>query len=262
VQLSANTLGGSYSDATDRSTGLSRLTAPGLIAESWSFLKGHLSSLVRAAAFPLALSLFIRVVSLATLSADSSEEIVDSARSLLAVLPWTFFGVTWHRLILSGEPASVSVEWSSRHTRFALFLLVWRAPYHIVSVPEQGSDFADLLLSFFIIAMIVLSYVQARFALFLPAAAIAQPISPRDAWSRSKGYGGAIFWAGVLSVLFGLVLSIPLVAATVFLPQHSPVASELTLVTVKCVVQLVTEALAVGALSFAYRAIHAREGAV
>jgi hypothetical protein len=246
----------------DSSATWSRLTAPGLVAESWSFLKGHLSSLVRAAAFPLALSLLIRVVSLAALSADSPKEVVAFARSLLAVLPWTFFGVTWHRLILSGEPVSVSVEWSSRHTRFALFLLVWRAPYHLVSVPEQGSDFADLFLFSFLIAMIVLSYVQARFALFLPAAAIAQPISPRDAWSRSKGYGGAIFWAGVLSVLFGLVLCIPLVAATVFLPEHSPVAFELTLVSIKCAAQLVTEALAIGALSFAYKAIHARESAV
>jgi len=245
----------------DSSAARPQLIASKLVGESWSFLKGHLVSLASAAAFPLGLSLLIGVAFLAVTNDDSSSEVVASAQSLLDVLPWTIFGVAWHRLILSGEPASVSVRWSRNHTRFALFLLAWRVPYLLVAMPEQRSDSVGLFFLIFFMATIALSYVEARFSLFLPAAAIAQPISPRDAWSKSRGYGGAIFWAGVLSAILCLLLCIPLLAATVLLQQHSSAAAELALVPINCAMQLVFEALAVGALSFAYKAIHARAAA-
>jgi hypothetical protein len=180
---------------------------------------------------------------------------------MLDALPWTFFGVAWHRIILSGEQASVSISWSGNHTRFALFLLVWRLPHLFVSVPEQESDSASPIFLVLFTAIIALSYVQARLSLFLPATAIAQPMSPSDAWSRSSGYGGAIFWSAILSGSLGLLLCIPLVAITVLLQLSSSGAAQLALVPVNCAMQLVFEALAVGALSFAYKTINARAAA-
>jgi hypothetical protein len=246
----------------DSSAAQPQLTASELIGESWSFLKGHPGSLAIAAAFPLVLSVFVGVVLLAATRAELSPQIVAAAQSLLDVLPWTFFGVAWHRLILSSEAATASIEWSNTHTRFAAFLLAWRVPYLFVSTPAHGSDFYGLFFLVFITAAIALSYIQARFSLFLPAAAISQPISPANAWSMSKGCGGAIFWAGVLAGMFSLLLCIPLIAAVAFLQAQSSTAAELALVPLNCAMQLVFEALAVGALSFAYKAIcaHARAG--
>ena len=237
----------------DSGATLPQLRGSELVGESWSFLKGHLGSLARASTFPLVLSLLISLVVLVATNAEASSEAVVTARSLLYVLPWTIFGVTWHRQILSDEAASVSVEWSSIHSRFAVFLVLWHVPYLVLSMLEQSSEFAGLSVVVFM-AEIAVFYVQARFSLFLPATAIAQPISPSDAWSTSRGYGGAIFWAGVLSAIIGLLLCSPLLVASFFLQQHSSVAAQLALVPL----QLVFEALAVGALSFAYKAICAQ----
>lgn len=87
---------------------------------------------------------------------------------------------------------------------------------------------------------------------------LSQPISPTDAWSKSKGYGGAIFWAGFLAAMLGILLCIPLLAPIFFLQLQSSSPVELALVLLNCATQLVFEALAVGALSFARQSTRVR----
>ncbi len=237
------------------------LTASELVRKSWSFLRSHFLSLTTAAAAPLSLSFLFGAISLAARPVDISPTLVLWLHSLLEVLPWTLFGVAWHRLILSGEPAAVSAEWSPSHTRFAAFLLIWRLPSLLVSQPDIESEYFWLGAFTIIAGGIAVAYLYARYSLFLPAAAIAQPISPTDAWTSSRGYGGTLFWSGVLAGLFSFILCIPLFVATIVLGQYSFAMAEMATIPLNCATQLIFEALAVGALSFAYRAIRLHEPA-
>ena len=233
------------------------LRASELVGDSWSFLAGHLRSLGPAAAFPVALSVLIGVAALAAGDAELSGTVVMSAQSLVDVAPWTLFGVAWHRLVLLGEPPSVSLEWTRAHSRFALFLLAWRLPWLLPLQPDPESTFASigLYLPAFLLLAVALAYIQARLSLFLPAAAIERPLSLREAWSRSAGYGGALFWSAFLAGMLGLLLCIPLLFATVALQQSSSPPAKVALVATTGVMQLVFEVLTAGALSFAYMAI-------
>ncbi len=231
------------------------LTALKLIEASWTFLMGHARFFATVAAFPLTLALSIATLALMATDAGAPETLVSSAKLLLGVLPWALFGVAWHRLILSAEEASVVTTWSRSHTHFALYILAWRAPFLVVAIPEAGSRFLVLFFLAFFAAAIVLSYLQARLSLFLPATAIGRPIALREAWAHSRGYGGALFWAGALSGLLGALVCFPLGAIAWYLQQSSSSVAQLVAVALDSATFLVVEALAVGALSFAYRAI-------
>lgn len=238
-----------------------RLTASGLVGASWSFLKGHTGPVATAAAFPLTLSFLIGLAALIAVDAGAPPAYVGTAQSLLSILPWTIFGVAWHRLILSREKPRVTTAWSRCHTRFAIFLLAWRLPSLYVPVPDADSAFFGLFVLVFFTSAIALAYVQARFSLFLPAAAVAEPMSPRGAWSLSRGYGGLLFWSAFLSGILGILLCIPLHAISFFIRKSPSNVAALAAVPVDCAIQLVFEALAVGALSLAYKAIRERSGA-
>ena len=236
-----------------------RLSAFELVAGSWAILMRHVRWLAPAAGFPVALSMLLGVAALAGADNELSGYLLSSLRMLLDVLPWTLFGVAWHRLILLGEPPVMSVEWSRRHTRFALYLLAWRLPWLPPLRPEPDAAFVGLYLPVFLVLAIALAYVQARLSLFLPAAAIERSLSPSEAWSRSEGYGGLLFWSAFLAGALGLLLCTPLLLVSFLFRQSSTVAAKVAVVGVDCGMQLVLEALAVGTLALGYAAIRARE---
>jgi hypothetical protein len=238
-----------------------KLTASELVAAAWAFFKNNLGSLVTAAAFPVVLSLLIGVGSLLAAQNESVPGFAMAVQPLLELLPWTLFGVAWHRFVLLGEQPAMSITWSSDHTRFALFLAAWRMVWLLILSPEaveEGSEPSVLFSLLKLVAVVVLAYGQARLSLFLPATAVERRISPSEAWTKSTGYGGTLFWSGFLAGMLAGLICIPLLAVILLNQQQSVDAIQLVLIPIGSVAQLVFEALMVGTLSFAYKAIEFR----
>jgi hypothetical protein len=225
--------------------------------------------------FPFALALAFGVASRLAAGADLPAFPMEVADSALTVLPWTLFGVAWHRLVLvAGSSApSVSMTWSRSHTWFALFLLFWRVARVLTTgllvlpdlpetpdpttLPEIGSGVMVASLAWLGL-MVVGLYLQARLSLFLPAVAIGQPLSLRQSWAQSRHYTGVIFWGVVFGMVLGLLVTSPLFAASLYLTDRPSAVAQLISTVLSGGSSIVVMALAVGSLSFAYRAIGER----
>lgn len=117
----------------------------------------------------------------------------------LQLLPFVWFAVSVHRLVLAG-PEAVNRDWSSRENRFAWLVIGVYLTVGIVSIgigvsAAVMSGFGSLFeseLASLVTAYIILApgmYVFARFALVFPAVALDKPADMNWAWQNSKGNG-------------------------------------------------------------------------
>ena len=173
-------------------------------------------------------------------------------------MPWTIFGVTWHRLILLDQPPSSAPLWSPAHWRFAAYLTAWQIPWLLFPDVDPDAQYAGLaMLTTFALGLLV-ACLQARFGIFLPAAAVDRPISPIQAWNVSRGYGAAIFWAGMMCLLVFMAAALPLLVPLLLAVPDRPETAGAIFGFALLPLQIGFEALAVGTLSFAYREIEGR----
>lgn len=173
----------------------------------------------------------------------------------LQLLPFVWFAVGVHRLVLTG-PEDVSRTWSSRETRFAwlvigVYLVVGIASVTlalgaaVLGVSAVG-DGAVVQLVFVYLLLAPGMYLFARLALVFPAVALDTPADVNWAWDTSKGNGWRLT----------VVTALPLLA---WLPMGNLLAwvgSELV-VFIWTFVGFVVTAYEVALLSVSYRAFEA-----
>ncbi len=132
--------------------------------------------------------------------------------AILGLLPYTFFGVAWHRLTLLGPVAGAPPllpAWRQRHWRFLGYLLavmligygaiamVFSLAFAVVQ-PEIEAMSAGLGLMIFA-GTAILAFIMARLSFVFPAVSVDESYRLRHAWTHTKGQGLRLIGATLLA---------------------------------------------------------------
>jgi hypothetical protein len=203
------------SDATPPRAALRKLPVIETAKEAYTRVFGNPRLLVRASLVPFCLSLALIALGL-------SVPVVSALGYLFAILtllPYTLFGVAWHRLTLLGPTAGAPPllpSWRQRHWRFlgyllAVMLIGSGATAVVVSlglaVLQPESDSLRTGLSLMPVAgFAIVAYVMARLSFVFPAVSVDEDYRLRHAWTHTKGQGLRLIGATVLAAVPMVVL--------------------------------------------------------
>jgi hypothetical protein len=195
------------SEETPPPTALRKLPVIETAKEAYARVFGNVHLLVWAALMPFCLSVALILLGL-TLPVVS---VLAVGTVLLGVIPYTMFGVAWHRLTLLGPVAGappLRPAWASRHWRFlgylgATTLIGASATAAVFSVglmafqPESGSlPAAAGLMPLATIAIV--AYIMIRLSFVFPAVSVDETYRLRHAWTHTKGQGLRLLGATVI----------------------------------------------------------------
>ena len=176
----------------------------------------NLPSLAKAAALPFAISLGISFLAWGSSGSPGT----DMLLGLLGLIPYTYFGVAWHRYVLLGaERATPSTlpPLAPRHGRFLFFagllFLIYALPNIAINQaaqpllevegqpdPELAAEVFAKVLPFFAI-LIVAFVLTLRFSVVFPAVAVDENYGLGDSWRHTRGQTLRLFLGLVLLVL-------------------------------------------------------------
>lgn len=171
-------------------------------AQAYTAVFSRFDLLVRAAALPLVLSITIEM-----LAWYAHATFLAFVLWLLGFVPYTLFGVAWHRLTLLGPAAAsppVVPSWTRRHWRFLGYTFAVMLLGYVASIPfslvigliasaGQGAPLSDaqatLLTAAIFAAIIGLFYVTMRLSFVFPAVAVDESYQLAHAWAHTSKQG-------------------------------------------------------------------------
>ena len=188
---------------------------------AYGMVLSRLDLVFKAAALPFVLSVVITGLSLMT----QNNAFLTFILIALGFVPYTLFGVAWHRLTLLGPgvaPPALIPGWTRRHWRFlsyivaiilianvvvlisAVFgsLLVGSAGEGQIS-PSQERTIYGVALTL----LIVLLYLALRLSFVFPAVSVDENYGLRLSWTHTRGQGLRLLCTVVLTSLPMLVLA-------------------------------------------------------
>ncbi len=196
------------SEATPPQEALRKLPVVATAKEAYARVFGNPHLLVRAALMPFCLSLALILLGF-TVPLVSA---LSVGIALLGLVPYTIFGVAWHRLTLLGPVAGAPPRlpiWAARHWRFLGYLiatmLIGSAATAVVFSlglmairPESGSlpAVADLMP---IAGFAIVAYIMIRLSFVFPAVSVDETYRLRHAWIHTKGQGLRLLGATVIA---------------------------------------------------------------
>ncbi len=222
------------SETTPPPAALRKLPVMATVSEAYGRVLGNLSLLVRAALLPFLMTLLLVAVSFPM----AASPLLAGLAMILGFLPYTIFGVAWHRLTLLGPTAGAPPlvpAWARRHWRFLGYLVaVTLIGYAVtvmvfsiaLTVVQPGAEIRPRAWSVVLVTgVLILAYVMMRLSFVFPAVAVDEAYRLRHAWTHTKGQGLrllaavlvtavpmlALTW--VLSALFGAFLVVETGAA-------------------------------------------------
>ncbi len=188
-------------------------------SESHSLVFNRLDSLLKAAAIPYLMTMVLTVFSA---MAQSNPGLV-LLTTILLVVPYTLFGVAWHRLTLLGPGAGaprLTPIWKRQHWRFLGYalavtvigsgLLMGLALLGaLIALPMSMSGrFASdspgslfLIVAAAVIAALGFVYLLIRFSFVFPAVAVGEAYGLRHAWTHTRGQGLRLVGLMILTAL-------------------------------------------------------------
>lgn len=196
------------SDTAPPREALRKLQVIETVTEAYARVFGNPRLLARASAIPFSLSIALIALGF-SMPVTSSLGVLFT---ILGLLPYTFFGVAWHRLTLLGPIAGAPPllpAWKQRHWRFLGYLLavmligygaiamVFSLAFAVVQ-PEMEATSAGLGLMIFAGAAI-LAFVMARLSFVFPAVSVDESYRLRHAWTHTKGQGLRLIGATLLA---------------------------------------------------------------
>ncbi len=199
------------SQTTPPPLALRKLPVGATFAEAYSLVFARLGPLVKAAAFPYLMSTVLAVFSLTAPSNWALTMLV----AIMGFVPYTIFGVSWHRLTLLGPSAgapSVAPSWNRRHWRFLGYALaVTLIGYGLMlMIMLSGMLLASAIgfLAGFIIfgGLIVFFYWMMRLSFVFPAVAVDEAYRLAHAWTHTRGQGFRLIGLMILT-------TVPMIAA-------------------------------------------------
>ena len=191
--------------------------------EAYRAVFKSLPHLIQAAALPFMLSLVILGLSLLV----GGNVFLSLILTVFSFVPYTLFGVAWHRLTLLGPTygaPQVFPSWQRRHWQFlsyviAITTLAWVLVLLVGALIggagsgfDQSSPLAAVLTSWFVLAAVL--YAVLRFSFVFPAAAVDEAYGLRDSWSHTRGQVMRLF--AILLVTALPVMFLLLIVVNVF----------------------------------------------
>ncbi len=190
---------------------LRKLPVGATFAEAYSLVFGRLDLLVKAAAFPYLISTVLAVLSVTA----PSNWVLAMIVVILGFVPYTIFGVSWHRVTLLGPSAgapSVTPAWERRHSRFlgyalAVTLIGYGLAITIVlsgvllAVPLGESAQFILAVAVVFGGSIVFFYMIMRLSFVFPAVAVDETYRLSHAWTHTRGQGFRLIGLTILTAV-------------------------------------------------------------
>lgn len=194
---------------------LRRVPVGATVREAYAAVSSRPGLLLRAAALPYVLSIVFALLALYAQDNVALALVV----MVLGFVPYTLFGVAWHRLTLLGPAAAAPAwvpGWKPRHWRFLGYALALLAIVYLVSLPiglmagmmglgaaeaeltpGQAGSLALLLIG----AAIALAYLTMRFSFVFPAVAVDEAYGLAHAWAHTRGQGFRLLWTLIVTGL-------------------------------------------------------------
>ncbi len=190
---------------------LRKLPVGATFAEAYSLVFARLGLLVKAAAIPYLISAVLAVLSFMAQSNWALAMLVV----ILGFVPYTIFGVSWHRVTLLGPSAgapSVMPAWKRRHSRFLGYVLaVTLIGYGLVLVIVLsgvlfGMPLGESAKSILVVAVVfggsvVFVYMMMRLSFVFPAVAVDEAYRLAHAWTHTRGQGFRLIGLMLLTAL-------------------------------------------------------------
>ena len=221
------------SDTTPPREALRKLPVVATAKEAYARVFDDPRLLARAALMPFCLSLALIALS-ATLPVVSA---LGYLVGILGLLPYTFFGVAWHRLTLLGPVAGappVMPAWAPRHWRFLGYLLATMligsaATAVVLSIglmaiqPGPGS-LPAVAGPMLLVGFVIVAYVMIRLSFVFPAVSVDESYRLRHAWTHTKGQGLRLLGATVIAAvpMVALVWGVSEILGAVLFAEPAP----------------------------------------
>lgn len=201
--------------------------------QAYGVVFSQLPAVFKAAALPFVLSI---VIGLLTLTAPASG-FWNVVLTILGFVPYTIFGVAWHRLSLLGPMAAPPLipAWTRRHWRFLGYAVVVILTIYTVSLPfllfgmgmaapgPGGAPMAGLPMAVTTLAaMVGLLYVMMRLSFVFPAVAVDESYGLGWSWAHTRGQGFRLIGAVLLTLFPMLMVVWMAVAALTVLVMPDP----------------------------------------
>jgi hypothetical protein len=196
------------SDTTPPREALRKLPVIQTVREAYVRVFRNPRLLARASLMPFSLSMALIALGFSVPVTSS----LGILAAILGLLPYTFFGVAWHRLPLLGPVAGAPPllpAWRQRHWRFLGYLLavmligygaiamVFSLAFAVVQ-PEIEAMSAGLGLMIFA-GTAILAFIMARLSFVFPAVSVDESYRLRHAWTHTKGQGLRLIGATLLA---------------------------------------------------------------
>jgi hypothetical protein len=225
------------SDTTPPREALRKLPVMETVKEAYARVFGNPRLLTRASLVPFCLSLALIALSFTMPLASALGYLIG----FLGLLPYTFFGVAWHRLTLLGPVAGappLMPAWTPRHWRFLGYLLATMligsaATAVVFSLglmaiqPESGSwpAVAGLMP---LAGFGVVAYVMIRLSFVFPAVSVDESYRLRHAWTHTKGQGLRLLGATVIAAapMVALVWGVNEVLGALLFAESAPMPAQ------------------------------------
>ncbi len=203
------------SQTTPPPAALRKLAVLQTLSEAYGRVLTNLPLLARAAMVPFLLSLALVAASFA--AAESLP--LTTLIIVLGFVPYTIFGIAWHRVTLLGPAAGAPPlvpAWRQRHWRFLGYLAaVTLIGYGVtvmvfsiaITVVQPGAEVTPRALSVVLIAgTLILAYVMMRLSFVFPAVAVDEAYRLKHSWTHTKGQGLRLLGALLLTAIPMLAL--------------------------------------------------------
>ena len=202
--------------------------------EAYLAVFSSLPLLLRAAALPFALSLVI--LSLAFMAGENA--FLSFVLMVVGFVPYTLFGVAWHRLSLlgpaRGAPATFP-SWRARHWRFLGYVmgatalgivLGWSLASLTGGAQSPMEQRLGPLLSILAgwVMFVCLIYVLLRFSFVFPATAVDERYTLANSWAHTRGQVLRLLATLIVTALPMLVLiwAVSALLGRLLLPEMGP----------------------------------------
>ncbi len=206
------------SQTTPPPAALRKLPVLETVLEAYGRVFGNLALVARAALFPFVLSLVLVAVSFGV----AESPLLASLAVILGFLPYTIFGVAWHRVTLLGPVAGMPPlvpALGLRHWRFLGYLVaVTVIGYGVVAIVfslalavfrPAAMEMTLLWGIALVVGVLILVYVMMRLSFVFPAVAVDEAYRLKHSWTHTKGQGFRLLGAVIVTAIPMLVLLWP-----------------------------------------------------
>ncbi len=171
------------------------------ITEAYARLFGNIPTLLKLAAIPMALSMWIDIM-----TGPMEGPFARVVRAFLLELPWVLLGVAWLRQVLQVDEASKLRFFpvlQRRHLQFLLYsLLLSCIDLPLLFYPVDGAAAEEPILQAAFWGLYLLTvYLEMRFAFVYVTTAVDENYSLGLAWRHSRGPALRLFLVICLAVL-------------------------------------------------------------